>query len=516
VPRLTVWLAPAGVTVAGLAVRAIPLAVTDFPVNDGGLFLAMTRAVQDAGWALPVTVEWNGSQLPFIYPPLAFYKAGLLEAFFGLDMYGIFRWFPLMWSTLVVPAVFLLGRELLRSEVGGLVAALAYALTPVSFVWLIQGGGVTRAPGMFLAAVMLWQLVILVREPTLRRSVGVGLLAGITTLVHPGAAIFTAISAILIWLFEGRARASARAAGVAIGVAALVVAPWALLVISRHGLGAIVGVPSNGPAPALAILAALAGRVTGTPVIDPLAITGLALAILCVVRRRFLLPLWYAVSLFISFQYAMIPFAILIGLAATDLWNLRAARPSPRLRLAPTVGLALLGLLLVIEGALSATAMFNPRAPLHALSEDRREAMAWVASELESDVRVAVVTINGWSSDPDSEWFPQLAQRQSVATVQGAELLGRAAFEDQFRAHAALQECVIDASVTCLRDWLAEWPSDYLYLPKGHLHGPNSPADCCADLRAGLLADPAFTPVYDGPGATILRVNREASADAGG
>jgi hypothetical protein len=496
----------AGVTVAGLAVRAIPLAVTDFPVNDGGLFLAMTRAIQDAGWAMPVTVEWNGSELPFIYPPMAFYTAGLLEALFRLDIYGIFRWLPLMWSTLVVPAVFLLGRELLRSEIGGLVAALAYALTPVSYVWLIQGGGVTRAPGMFLAGVTLWQLVRLVRGPTRRRGVVVGLLAGITTLIHPGAAVFTAISAILIWLFDGQARSSARAAGVALGVAALVVAPWALLVISRHGLAAIVDVPSNGPAPAHAILAALAGRVTGTPVIDPLAITGLALAILCVVRRRFLLPLWFAASLFISFQYAMIPFAILIGLAAADLWNLRAAHPTSRLRLAPTVGLALLGLLLVIEGALSATAVLNPRAPLHALSTDRREAMAWVASELESEARVAVVTINGWSTDPDSEWFPLLGQRRSMATVQGSELLGRAAFEEQVRAHSALQECVIEASVACLRDWLTEWPADVLYLPNGQLDGPTSPDDCCLEMRRLLATDDSFELIHESSGATVFRV----------
>ncbi len=40
----------------------------------------MTRAIQDAGWALPATVAWNGTDLPFAYPPLAFYKVGLLNA----------------------------------------------------------------------------------------------------------------------------------------------------------------------------------------------------------------------------------------------------------------------------------------------------------------------------------------------------------------------------------------------------------------------------------------------------
>ena len=40
--RLT-WLLLGLVTLAGLLVRAIPVALSDFPVNDGGLFVAMTR-----------------------------------------------------------------------------------------------------------------------------------------------------------------------------------------------------------------------------------------------------------------------------------------------------------------------------------------------------------------------------------------------------------------------------------------------------------------------------------------
>ena len=56
------------------------MALTDFPVNDGGMFLAMTRAIVDAGWALPATVSWNGGDMPILYPPLAFYGVGVLEA----------------------------------------------------------------------------------------------------------------------------------------------------------------------------------------------------------------------------------------------------------------------------------------------------------------------------------------------------------------------------------------------------------------------------------------------------
>jgi hypothetical protein len=163
----------------------------------------------------------------------------------------------------------------------------------------------------------------------------------------------------------------------------------------------------------------------------------------------------------------------------------------------------------------SAVAVLDPGAPVHALSAQRRDAMAWVAAELKPDATVALITNSIWPSDPDSEWFPLLADRHSVATVQGSEWRGVAQFMETRRAHHTLQTCVRQAKVECVQEWLAEWPADYLYLPKGRLHGPNSSADCCAALRVNLLADPAFTPVYDGPGATILAVGgRDEEAQA--
>jgi hypothetical protein len=138
--------------------------------------------------------------------------------------------------------------------------------------------------------------------------------------------------------------------------------------------------------------------------------------------------------------------------------------------------------------------------------------MAWVAANLEPDAPVAVITNSVWNSDADSEWFPVLTGRRSVATVQGSELLGQAAFYEQLATHRSLQACVVSATVACVRDWLASTPAAYLYLPAGPLHGPGSSDDCCADLRAALLADPDFVLVSDRPGATILRVPTAATA----
>lgn len=511
-PARMPWLLIGLVTLVGLVLRAIPVALTDFPVNDGGLFLAMTRAIRDAGWALPATVAWNGTDLPFAYPPLAFYVAGALEAVFGVDLFSVFRWLPLLASTLIVPAVFLLGRAVLRSDLGGLVAALAYALAPASYVWMIQGGGVTRSPGLLLAVLAVWQTVYLVRLPTRRGAVVVGLLAGVTALVHPGAALFAAISGVLLLAFEGRTRQSLAHAAAALGIAVLVVLPWAAIVIARHGLAALTGVPSNGPDPLDALLAVFAGRVTGIPFTSPLAILGAAMAVLSLIRRHWLLPVWFAASLVLSYQYAMIPFGMLIGVLAVDLVAVRATRGAPATaesagRWIPLVGAVVLAGSFLIEGLASAATVLNPSAPVHALGDERRQALAWVSANLDPVATFAVITDSEWSGDPDSEWFPLLAGRRSVATVQGSEWLGQDAFEAHVTAYRGLQACVRPASVQCVQDWLAEWPVDYLYLPVGRLHGPNSPADCCAELRGVLLADPAFIVIHDGTDATILAVD---------
>jgi len=495
------WLA--GVALAGLVVRAIPVALADFPVNDGGLFVAMTRAIEDAGWGLPQTVGWNGSQLPFAYPPLGFYLSGGISSLFGQSLTDVFRWLPLVASALVVPAVFLLGRELLRSELGALVAALAYALTPVSYVWLVQGGGVTRSPGMLLAVLTLWQVVRLVGAPRRRTAIMVGVLAGLTVLLHPGAAIFAAVSSVLIWLFEGRTRASFRGAALSLAIALLIAAPWLVITIGRSGLDTFFDAPSNGPG-STALLAILAGRVTGTATVDPLAIAGLVVAIVWIVRRRFLLPVWFVAATLVSYQYGMVPFGLLIGSAAVALAG--QARPAAATvgRVAPAIALGVLGVAFVFEAGASVLAVRDPGAPLHALTAGSREAMAWVDVNLEANAEVAVITDTEWSGDPDSEWFPLLTSRRSVATVQGSEWLGEAVFDAQVTASRTLQGCVRPASVSCVEDWLGEWDAGYVYLPKGPIHGPGGADDCCADLRQLLTDAEAFAPVYDGPGATIL------------
>jgi len=81
-------------TVLGLLLRlALPLS-SSFPLNDGGLFYAMIRDLQTNGYALPVFSSYNSAQIPFAYPPLAFYITGLLADLTNIPLLDMLRLLP--------------------------------------------------------------------------------------------------------------------------------------------------------------------------------------------------------------------------------------------------------------------------------------------------------------------------------------------------------------------------------------------------------------------------------------
>jgi hypothetical protein len=139
---------------------------------------------------------------------------------------------------------------------------------------------------------------------------------------------------------------------------------------------------------------------------------------------------------------------------------------------------------------------------------DERAAMAWAASNTPSDARFLIVSGDNWALDRPSEWFPVLAHRQSVATVQGYEWVEDGAFARRLSAYRLLQLCS-GRDRACLTGWA--WTNatqfDYVYLPK---LTPNQAAlvsddrECCPALRASLRADASYQVVYDGDGATIF------------
>jgi len=115
-----------------------------FPINDGGLFYLMIQALRENHYRLPEYIHYNGLNIPFAYPPLAFYIAGLLTDFFHTNIIKIMLYSPGIVLILTIPAVYYLAKLLLKSEFQAGLSSLFYSVMPGSITWVIMGGGVTR------------------------------------------------------------------------------------------------------------------------------------------------------------------------------------------------------------------------------------------------------------------------------------------------------------------------------------------------------------------------------------
>ncbi|MGI9089849.1 MAG: hypothetical protein ACR2GG_01960 [Gemmatimonadaceae bacterium] len=143
--------------VLGLYLRFFLVIPADFPLNDGGLFYLMTQELQRAHYVLPAFTSYNSEHIPFAYPPLGFYLAGFISDATGWALIDVVRVLPAVISTLTIPAFYLLSRAMLRSRLEVLAATFAFAMLQRTFGWFIMGGGLTRAPGLLFAILMLHQ-----------------------------------------------------------------------------------------------------------------------------------------------------------------------------------------------------------------------------------------------------------------------------------------------------------------------------------------------------------------------
>lgn len=515
-------LALAAAVALGLAVRAALVLSRDFPLNDGGLFYAMVEDLRRAGFRLPATTSYNGGAIPYGYSPLGFYLVAGLAELTGASVLSLLRYVPLAATCLTLPAFVLLARELVRDRVAVIAATLGFAVLPRSFTWLLMGGGLTRSLGFLFAILALHQLYLFYRRGRPGHAAAGGALAGLTALSHLGTAPFVAFSAALFWLACDRSRRGFLGSLAAAGLALALAAPWLLTVLRRFGAepflasGATGSSVFSGYESRHAVFWSLSrfGMWTGGEQLFPVVATLALLGGLVVLRERSpLLPAWWIVILLLDQRagatYATLPVAMLagIGAAAVLLPLLRAGRPAaPR-----AFAAAVLGFLVAytVMAALLRDPDFVGVPVLDALGPADRAAMQWVASNTPPESRFLVMPSSFWEGDRAAEWFPALARRRSVATVQGTEWLRRPLDFDQRRKLSSDARACGSEGVACLDRWEAKWrvSYDYLYVPRAPLR------PCCLRLLDQLAGDPRFRLVYDGPGAAVFqRVEPPGSA----
>jgi hypothetical protein len=522
-----------GVAIAlGVIVRLIPVLSFDFPLNDGGLFYQMALELQRAGYAIPDVTEYNGDHIPFAYAPLGFYVAALL----GRTPEGILaavRWIPLIVTVLGLPAFVLLARRLLPNERAVIAATFAYAVLPRAFVWTIMGGGLTRSFGMLFTVLALRQAHLMYTTRAWRHVLATAVLASLTVLSHIGTAPFLAVSSALLWIAYGRHRHGILASLVVAALTLALTAPWWGVVVAEHGLApfraaqASGGSVLSGSAARWVVRLALAKLtlgITGEPLFPLVLVSGLLGALIEITRRRWVLPVWWLLIVLAELRapgtYSAIPIAMLAGVAVTEALAplLRRWRENDAALRPPSFTLAGVNVsrwsAVVLAGMVAystfAALLRTPSIPselsfLASLDGGDRAAMRWVATSTPEPSRVLVITGATWSNDRVAEWFPVLAQRHSVATVQGSEWLPGGEFTRRLEAYEALSNCA-SRDVACVEQWAASTgkPFTHLYVTRTMGKKGVSGTDCCTAVIASAQSDPRYRRIYDGPGAAIF------------
>mgnify|MGYP003377901321 CR=1 FL=1 len=95
-----------------------------FPIGDGGLFYVMIRALQNNGYRLPEFFHYNGLNIPFAYPPLAFYLTGAINSTLKIPLLAVIQWFPAVVLTFSLFPFYRLSKTLLKSDFTAGIATL--------------------------------------------------------------------------------------------------------------------------------------------------------------------------------------------------------------------------------------------------------------------------------------------------------------------------------------------------------------------------------------------------------
>ncbi len=507
----------------GLAVliRATIVLSSDFPLNDGGMFFAMVRDLQASHYALPAFTTYNSSDIPFAYPPLSFYVAGFMDDFTPISLLTVFRFLPMVVNSLTLIAFFAFARRMLDSRAAVVTAVFVFGLLPATMQWMIMGGGLTRSFGFLFAVLAIGQVQAMYTSGRLWRVPVVTLLASLVVLSHIEMAWFTAFVSALMFVAYGRSRRGVLTSVVVAAGTLLLTSPWWGTVLQQHGTAPFVASLHSGLAWRDPIYLLIRFDATAEPLFALVGALGLLGIFTCIARRQYLLPCWVlaaamldprafpasasmplALLAAISVHDVLLPLAsqrVPLGLASRGTGDIAARRGAPAWLAGGAIALGACYLVL--------SALINSPALLTGMKADERDAMRWAAANTAPESRFAVISADGWSVDRTSEWFPVLAGRKSVATVQGTEWLSNRGFAHQQADFFGLQKCA-NLAPACLDQWSATTnrPFDYVYITKipPRLEKQSKDA-CCAALRAALTADPRYSMVYDNTAATIFQ-----------
>jgi len=466
------------VLVVGVSVRINFVSGSSYPMNDGGFFFTMTEELIENGFRLPKFTSYNFSDIPFAYPPLAFYIVGIINKLSGISLLSLFRYFPLVISCLTIPAYYLLTGHFFKDKIYRLLTVYLFVTLPRSFEWFVMGGGITRSVGFLFAILAIYFIWNSLEEDKFGPNLTWGaVFSGLTILSHPVTSLFLVFSVIVIYLYNYPfiIKNGILLVFMIIGITS----PWWITILGFHGISPYIGASNTGHLNWFEIKNLITLNF-GYENQYFLSVVSL-LAILGMFSKRkkmsLLLTIIWILGYFaiprggIDLLTAFLPALAVLGFeVVTNPWN-KEERTEGGGNFPLQIGskrtrtLLFFFILYLFLGAYTYKYVNNK----FELRLDRNNVMAmeWLKENTkETDSVLLVPTFNEnryWWNDYISEWFPALSARKNVTTVQGYEWIP-AKFDERILMYTSLRSCGLDYH--CIQEWQLEFhiEVDYIYL----------------------------------------------------
>jgi hypothetical protein len=489
-----------------------------YPLNDGGMFLTMINDLRSNANHLPDFTTYNRSAIPYTYPPLPFYLAALMADLTGFSVIDLLRWLPAIASCLCLIAFYALATSVFEGDrLKSALATAAYAFVPGAIYWTLMGGGLTRAFGQLFLLLTTWQAYLLFTRRRVRHHLGTILFASLLVLCHPEASLQAAAFCVLIWLIRARSK-TALWDGLAVTAGtALLTSIWWIPMLVRHGLAPFLSAMASGGSGTVSSLGVLTFNFTQEPLMTLLAALGFIGIFVTCAQRKYLFAAWLVIPFLVDprskFTVAAVPISLLAAIALTGLvfptlFSIENHR-EPLKKYEPfgsLTGRIFLITFLVYICFADYLAMLQV-APAR-IDSGNIQAMEWVKAKTDPGTRFIVLTGQQlWACDPVQEWFPAIADRTSLTTLQGQEWLLGSSFATRQEGLQGLQACENQSS-GCLekKAFSLHMVFDYVYVSRTIPTGPclaSTPGN--PSILNDLQNSPNYNKVYETDSVAIFK-----------
>ena len=482
--------------------RIMPVWLAGFPLNDGGMFYSMMKDLQANGFIPPTYTTYNNLNIPFAYPPLGLYVGAGISSLFGISGIEILRWLPAIINSFCVPVFYLLAKEITEDKLKGAVAALIFGFTPHLTNWLSAGGGLTRSFGTLFLILTILYAHRLFRSGDKKFIWATTFFGGLAILSHPEAGIYAISLAILAWFANSvSVKSTFHAILVAVG-AAILAGWWYGWVVHTHGMESILSALQTGGHSPLSVLKMLnINFLTEEPYLSLLGATGVLGIIFLIISKRYFAPAMLLVIYLVqprsAHTIANIPLAIASGVFVVVVLLPAIQRVDETLN--TKRGLKIF-LLLLAPYLFANSTFYALTLSQNHVSQGERQAMTWVKENTPEGSRFVTITGEGeaWC-DSSGEWFPALAERHSLSTLQGREwLLGKS--YNEFATHRSILHACINEDVACLERELDYFGTnaDYVYV------ATKTPTKNCSAVTTSQTTPPVVLSLQKSPDYSIV------------